>query len=464
MSDPKVSPNSQNVKTLYAYTGKSGMPGTQAGRLGKASKITQHSRHERLKVARERQWARAQLRMFLADHCTSYFLSHADRRQGHNWAAQQYPVANCCRVKNPNAALHAVQHTGTLHSSIAGVFPCNNLWSCPTCAYRVMTARREELRQLFKACTMAGLYFSAFTLTTPHRRTDGLKPLRVQLQAAFTKLCNSRGYDLLMAEYGYRFRVRVLEVTRGDANGWHPHFHVALVTERPLPARGTEALAQLDARLTALWLDALTKAGLCSEDPQERTKVRTVGVSLDSGLESLDYLAKLVYELTSPETKGGERQPNPRKGLTAFQLATRAMEAPQGSPEQARDLALYREYATAMTRAQFLVMSDGAREFAGLDVAKLEDELERDATGETESWVKLGTLTEHWCKWLWSKRLERRWHERINGVLDAKGRFAEILADFNREHGYQPPPEREGYPRFEPSKWPGLDPLARFPF
>lgn len=133
----------------------------------------------------------------------------------------------------------------------AGLRSCGSPWSCPVCAVKIAAGRVEEIAAALTAARADGWTILFLTGTFSHHRGQALAPLLDAQQAAWRHLTKSwlwRGMDV---EY-----VRIREHTWGEASGWHPHYHAALLVRGPVDR------AALEAALSVEWRRSLVKVGL----------------------------------------------------------------------------------------------------------------------------------------------------------------------------------------------------------
>lgn len=108
-----------------------------------------------------------------------------------------------------------------------GVETCASVWSCPVCSVRVRSDRARAIVALDEWARSEGWQVSMWTGTIRHALGDDLSHLRRAMTDAFARVQRLTAWRSMLA--GGAFFVRALEVTHGR-NGWHPHFHVLLVS------------------------------------------------------------------------------------------------------------------------------------------------------------------------------------------------------------------------------------------
>lgn len=108
-----------------------------------------------------------------------------------------------------------------------GVETCASVWSCPVCSVRVRSDRARAIVALDEWARAEGWQVSMLTVTIRHGLGDDLAHLRRAMTDAWARVQRLTAWRSMLA-MGAVF-VRALEVTHGKS-GWHPHFHVLLVS------------------------------------------------------------------------------------------------------------------------------------------------------------------------------------------------------------------------------------------
>lgn len=157
-------------------------------------------------------------------------------------------VCSCCKHRNGSGKAISVKYDFSKNkASFANLFRCNSVWLCPVCAKRVSEVRRDELLTVSEKWqsgdffnfatrfnTKINLNNSNFekknsiflvTFTVKHKRSDSLIDVLNALKHGFHSLSRNKSGRNLLAKYGIAHNVRSLEVTYGNSNGWHPHYH-----------------------------------------------------------------------------------------------------------------------------------------------------------------------------------------------------------------------------------------------
>lgn len=106
--------------------------------------------------------------------------------------------------------------------------PCKSVHTCPTCSRWIRGQRSAVLQAGMNRHLAAGGSILMLTVTLPHQRQDSLMWLLDSLAAIWNSFFKSREVRDIMRGLGLVAYVKNLEVTFGDAHGWHPHNHVLL--------------------------------------------------------------------------------------------------------------------------------------------------------------------------------------------------------------------------------------------
>jgi len=229
----------------------------------------------------------------------------------------------------------------------SGLQQCGSIWVCPVCAGKVAGGRAEELQRGIDYALSTGHGCMMVTLTFSHDRTDVLTDSMSGVSKALRALKSGRAYQALMRDFGIIGEVRALEVTHGQANGWHPHTHAITFTRCKLSA--IERF-RFECRLFVLWRAACDKAGI-------GTPLFGVGVHVRTAKDAADYVAKWGFatEVTHAHVKSAKAG-----GRTPWQLLADADAGDQ------RAAWLFREFAECFKGKRQLYYSKNLRQKLGL--------------------------------------------------------------------------------------------------
>lgn len=205
-------------------------------------------------------------------------------------------TANCLRLRQKNAegveVYRSIKHR---RAHYGGLQTCASVWNCPVCAAKISERRRQELHQLLTAHQSAGGVVLFVTRTAPHSRTDDLGDLLAQLAQAEASYKAHRDYKTLMKALGVVGTVRTVEVTWGEANGFHPHVHELVFIRQPAH------LGDIEEDLFRIWKGAAVRAGF-------KAPSRAHGLSVQNGDQAAKYVSKwgLESEMTQWHRKRGK--------------------------------------------------------------------------------------------------------------------------------------------------------------
>jgi len=212
-------------------------------------------------------------------------------------------TAKCLRLRQAYQdgvdVFRSLEHKTT---SYGGLQTCGSVWACPVCANKISERRRLEVSDAISQHETAGGEVLLLTLTNPHTRNDDLHDMTKAQAKAMSRFTGCRAVRSIFSDIGFIGSIRAWEVTHGQANGWHPHFHILLFVNF-----GVDREA-LEEKLYTQWAKACDKSGLAAPS-------RVHGVKVDNGSKAAKYVSKwgLDYEVTKGHikkaTKIGGRSP-----------------------------------------------------------------------------------------------------------------------------------------------------------
>lgn len=312
-------------------------------------------------------------------------------RFGNDRVAYVYRVAMCHRGTDGMAPEIRRSRDGD-RASFFGVQTCGSVWHCPICAPKIANGRRDEMAAAMSAHVGAdaGMVY-LLTYTFQHTADDGgagcLDAQLTKLREAMRQFKATRAYKEVMEQATSIGQIRSLEVTFGEANGWHPHVHElcfaskgAVVTRIIGTVAGfTDYSRSILGRLRKLWARHLIKlgmAGLARGDTgsQRLSKLRhllTRCYTVQCGAFAAEYIAKFGKEaggwgLSDELTKGHTKVARRVGHTTPWGLLQDHLDGDK------RATWLFREYAEAFTGKRQLFWSPGLK--AALGIAEVADE------------------------------------------------------------------------------------------
>lgn len=210
-------------------------------------------------------------------------------------------VKNCGkRAKGREAELWRSTRTNRAHWS--GLQSCKTCL-CPTCMAAYAAKRRGLIEGYLEALHDRGGGECLITFTLRHDFGD-LMEMRHVLSEAISHVTGHEWWRKMTKSVGYVGYVWIVEVTHGQ-NGWHPHLHLLLLTDRTLDH---DTRSGMELLLGLRWVLAVKRAQrLCSWIEQDMTPDLEHGVTVVHKSNVADYLNKmgLSAELAAAPTKRG---------------------------------------------------------------------------------------------------------------------------------------------------------------
>lgn len=298
----------------------------------------------------------------------------ASVRQSWRWRSLLWQVSSVERVRKcarvPHGAGGAILRLSEGSAGYAGLTRCGSSWSClGGCRRRIGGRWAHRLSDLLVAVDDAGHGATLATFTVRHHAGQALGWLLDQLAGSWAQLLRNRAGRRVLARFGVQGQVRVIEITHGDACGWHPHYHVLFVHDTPLSAEMARRFGEM---LFDVWVSYLRKRGLTAIEHRGGMDCRPV--DLGDGDDVARYLNKVSYELTGEHTKTARRVEN----MTPEQLF-----AEFADTGDVAYLELWREYEQATHGRQRI--SPAKELFRRYGVAEVESDQEivdEDAGGD----------------------------------------------------------------------------------
>lgn len=301
-------------------------------------------------------------------------------RHGSGWVRPPRP-ARCSWRAAEEVAVHAGP-AGDQELAVSawwgGVERCASVWACPQCSAAIRNERARDVQAAVveHAKNGGGLLF--LTLTIRHDEAARLRDSLGLVIEAWRATQQGKAWVERRESLGLLGQIKATEITYGQ-NGWHPHLHVLLFTEK---RSSVETVEKWREWLTTRWIATVQrvaeKAGV--EGNFEPTVLRGIDLRIADGGGKVvgQYLAKVqekqigrrtdvALELTRFDLKRG------RAGsLSPFEL----LDVGQGSSshdEREKARCLWLEYYQATAGRRAIVWSRGLRDRFGLG-AEADDE------------------------------------------------------------------------------------------
>lgn len=264
----------------------------------------------------------------------------------------QYRVCDCLRNSLSGAEGVSIVKSARVDSvRFSGLQTCGSVWHCKVCGTRISEVRKLEVRHAVDTWLAAGHGVLFVTNTFPHARADDLREMLAKLlDVAWNRYINHRSYKRVRKLLGYLGRIRALEVTWSEQNGWHPHVHEIWFIEKPLSDKEMKAVKS---ELFKVW--KVTAKGAGFKAPSYKH-----GLDVQGAESAADYIAKFGteprWEIAKEMAKSHIKKSRDRKGRTPFDLVREYAET---GASYAADL--FREYAVAFAGKTQLYWSQGLK-------------------------------------------------------------------------------------------------------
>jgi hypothetical protein len=230
-----------------------------------------------------------------------------------------------------------------------GLETCGNVWLCPVCSAKIHHRRASELREALSGWEADGHAASLVTITVPHDLHDPLKKLVDAERTTWKHVTAGAAWQRLKRRLGIAGHIMALEFTRGDENGWHPHYHVLLVHDEDLDAAAIAALhGHIHSRLAA----SCCKFGLRQPDQLRAVRIDPNVSAAAAGA----YVAKAGEWTPAEELARGDLKTGRAGGRTPFQILADYYQA-----GDTYDRDLWREYSSVTRNLAAVRWSRGLR-------------------------------------------------------------------------------------------------------
>ena len=234
-----------------------------------------------------------------------------------------------------------------------------------------------------------GLHMSLLTFTAPHTIHDDLSVLKKQITDACANFWRGGPATRFKKKYGIVGNIRSFEIRYGE-HGWHPHFHIIVFSEKPLPStfkEGRSKFVDLNKQsaewkhVLGMWQSACLRAGLRS--PNE------YGMDLRDGTHAGEYISKygsddevmktkkgkdVTWDMADEMTKGQTKKSDVSLAPFDFlELYGKAME--EKNDDAAFEYAKrFKQWAKASERLTMIKWSRGLKALFGFDEKEKSDE------------------------------------------------------------------------------------------
>jgi hypothetical protein len=300
------------------------------------------------------------------------------------------------------AAANVVLDLGQQRTAhVTGIRRCGSSWACALCAPVIRQRRAGDIDQGLGGHLDRGGGALFVTLTMRHGRRDDLADRLGVVAESLRLLLQGSGWVRRRDRLGYMGSIKAVEVTWGEANGWHPHAHIVFVFDRPIVEADR---ADLEAWLYGRWAAICEARGFGTPSLAHGIDVRQITTAGDLA----GYLTKVDggwgpgFEMARPDLKRshGDR-------LVPVQFLERLV-----ATGEKRWASLWLEYERATFGRASIKWSPGLRAALLPDVDELSDVEAASAEGVDVTLLRALIPAAHW------------------NLLVPTGRTADLLTDF----------------------------------
>ena len=293
-------------------------------------------------------------------------------------------LCNCGRARLSNAftpTLRANVQTGSAY--LAGVQRCGYAQYCPICGAKISNVRAGEIGKAVEQAFLLDHGVYMLTLTLPHEKHHSLKELRTLISGAYKHVNSGRAWLTDVADYDILGQIRAFEVTNGVFkqlydNGWHPHLHLLIFTDKVLS--NPEAL---HSSLLARWQKYIVGKGY-----EKPTQTHLDQITTQAGVGR--YLSKIAVNIGNELTRSDLKTGRKRGGATIWDIAWGAL-----ATDDPALWALWFEWESAMDGVQLCRWSNGLKQYLGIneltdqEIAEQEEAFTHSRSLTEEEWKAL---------------------------------------------------------------------------
>jgi hypothetical protein len=330
-------------------------------------------------------------------------------------------VSVCGLWRRPDVAAVSVV-LGPDGASLNGTQTCGSVWSCPVCSATIRQGRAVEVEAAARVHLDQGGSLVFVTLTVPHDRADGLRPLLDTIADGWKAVTQSRSYRRVRKVHRLE-AIRAVEVTYGR-NGWHPHVHVLLFVGAQLDQVEADELRD---GIGSAWRRFVVAQGWRA--PSDDHGVRWQPVTMTAGADALArYLTKVQDGFGKERSVGmemarGDLKRGRKTSRTPFELLEAADLGDRGA------MVLWHEFEQATKGRRALTWSHGMKR--RLRLSEVADE---DIAGAAVPGEVVAEFSER--EWLLVIRYEAR--ARVLTAAEDRGTAGvfEVVAALERRAAY----------------------------
>lgn len=276
-------------------------------------------------------------------------------------------------------AVMSIRKTADGRAYFEGQAVCGSVWGCPVCNPKIATGRKNEINRAMKLNYERGGDCFFLTMTFSHEREDVLPELIDKFSKALSRMKASKEWKKLREAIGYRGSIRALEFTHSNRNGWHPHSHDIVFTDKKISVFDAKFF---EYKLYLLWRKYAVKYGL--GEPSRGYGVRVVYShnTAESYRNLADYCSGFSYEITHTHTKKSTTDcATEYQGRTPWEIL-RGMADAEDKTQRTREVFLFKQFLNAVKGRAQLYWSPGLKDYFGIDDLADENLAEESEPGE----------------------------------------------------------------------------------
>ena len=224
---------------------------------------------------------------------------------GNETWTQELRIGSCGRPLGERVAIsRAPAQSGDGHRGVfSGVETCGSATGCMKCGRKVRAEKGGNIGLVIRTHLDRGGFALFLTLTFAHTLADSADDSLDDALTAWSTMVATRRWKKLIAWLGDRGWIRATETTHTDANGYHPHHHVCLLTDRAVGQDENDPIELEDIRqeIYDCWSLALDK--LDREAHHSSVGVDLQPIRDDDGIGA--YVSKVEFEIARGDLKQG---------------------------------------------------------------------------------------------------------------------------------------------------------------
>ena len=281
------------------------------------------------------------------------------------------------------------RHGQTGHTFYGGLMVCGSAYGCPVCSTKINEVRASEIRHAVSQWVASGGVCLFVTLTFPHYREDSFETLmKLFKEGALTRFRKGREFDSIKADLGYFSFIRSIEVTWGEANGWHPHSHeiwfvkpdflkssLPELAGRDFHTLGDKlkefALEPMKLRLYNKWRNAVVSSGLSAPSYERGINIQVAETEDELQARLAEYFTKTGIEKAPWGVDDEMTRHNTKKGkegrFTPFDFLRNQFDPRFTKGQKIRFLRLFAEYIRGFKGTAKIYWSRGLKGHFNID-------------------------------------------------------------------------------------------------